>query len=288
MIKNQAIEAVDKAISELVNFDLVLVENGNASPSNYVQSHRHEYIRTVQDVVAAMPPDGGNVRVLEIGSFFGVVCMALKYLGYVVTASDIPEYIEMPEQAKRYSRHGIATAAVRLEDFILPFADETFDLVIMCEVLEHLNFNPLPLLKEINRIGKPGSVFYLSLPNGASIYNRRDVAMGHGIGRSGTVEGFFEQLNPRSSVIANGHWREYTAAEVRQMLEPLGFRIAKQYYFSLGETLPAKSLRQKLARTVYQSFPSLKENQTTIAIREKRTDIVFRIPSTVHRTLAAL
>jgi SAM-dependent methyltransferase len=285
MIKDQAINAVDKAISELVNFDLVLVENGNAPPSNYVQSHRHEYIRTVQDVLSAMPAEGGNVRVLEIGSFFGVVCMALKYLGYVVTASDIPEYIEMPEQAKRYSRHGIATASVRLEDYILPFSDETFDVVIMCEVLEHLNFNPLPLLKEINRIGKPNSVFYLSLPNGANIYNRGDVAMGHGIGRSGIVEGFFEQLNPRSSAIANGHWREYTGPEVRQMLEPLGFRIAKQYYFSLGETQPAKSLRKKLARILYQRFPSLKENQTVIAVREKRTDIVFRIPTTVHRTL---
>ena len=182
--------------------------------------------------------------------------MALKCLGYDVTASDVPEYIEMPEQIKRYSRHGIATASVRLEDYILPFSDETYDLIIMCEVLEHLNFNPLPLLKEINRIGKPNSVFYLSLPNGASIYNRRAVAMGHGIGRM--VDGFFEQLNPRSSAIANGHWREYTGPEVRQMLEPLGFRIAKQYYFSLGETQPAKSFRKKMARVLYERFPDLK------------------------------
>jgi SAM-dependent methyltransferase len=224
--------------------------------------------------------------VLEIGSFFGVVCMALKFLGYDVTASDIPEYIEMPEQAKRYSRHGISTASVRLQDYILPFSDETFDVIIMCEVLEHLNFNPLPLLKEINRIGKPNSVFYLALPNGASIYNRRAVAMGHGIGRM--VESFFEQLDPRSSAIVYGHWREYTGSEVRQMLEPLGFRIAKHYYFSLGETQPAKSVRKKLARILYERFPVLKENQRIIAIREKRTDIVFRIPATVHRTLEKL
>jgi SAM-dependent methyltransferase len=286
MNEDRAIGAVDKAISELVNFDLVLVENDHSPPSTYVQAHRHEYIRTVRDVLSVMPAEAGNTRVLEIGSFFGVVCMALKYLGYDVTASDVPEYIDMPEQAKRYSRHGIATAAVRLEDYILPFSDETFDVIIMCEVLEHLNFNPLPLLKEINRIGKPNSVFYLSLPNGANIYNRRAVAMGHGIGL--TIEGFFEQINPRSSAIANGHWREYTGEEVRQLLEPLGFRIANQYYFSLGETQPAKSLRKKLARILYQRFPTFKENQTTIAIREKRTDIVFRIPATVHRTLKTL
>ena len=136
MTEDQAIEAVNNAISELVNFDLVIVETSNAPLSTYVQRHRHEYIRTVRDVLSAMPAEaqGGNIRVLEIGSFFGVVCMALKYLGYDVTASDIPEYIEIPEQIKRFSRHGIATASVRLEDYILPFSDETYDVIIMCEV----------------------------------------------------------------------------------------------------------------------------------------------------------
>ena len=56
MIEDRAIKAVDKAISELVNFDLVVVENSNAPPSTYVQRHRHEYIRTVRDVLSAMPP----------------------------------------------------------------------------------------------------------------------------------------------------------------------------------------------------------------------------------------
>jgi len=285
MTDDAAVSAVDKAISELVNFDLVVVENSHAKPSTYIQRHRHEYIRTVRDILATASPTTPK-RVLEIGSFFGVVCMALKFLGYDVVASDVPEYLEIPEQQKRYARHQIETKSVRLEEYVLPFADETFDVIIMCEVLEHLNFNPLPLLKEINRIGKPGSVFYLSLPNGASIYNRKAVAMGQPIGD--LVGGFFGQLDPRSSEISNGHWREYTGPEVRRMLEPLGFRIQKQYYFSAGETQPANSLRKKMARAVYETFPAFKENQTTIAIREKRTDLQFRIPATVHPTLRTI
>ena len=43
MNEDLAITAVEKAISELVIFDLVLVENGNAPPSTYIQNHRHEY-----------------------------------------------------------------------------------------------------------------------------------------------------------------------------------------------------------------------------------------------------
>jgi SAM-dependent methyltransferase len=157
MTEDRAINAVDRAISELLNFDLIIVESGKQHGPTYTQKHRHEYIRTVRDVFATKPVKGETVRVLEIGSFFGVVCMALKFLGYDVTASDVPEFMELPEQVKRYARLGISTASIRLEDYILPFPDETFDVIIMCEVLEHFNFNPLPLLKEINRIGKPNS-----------------------------------------------------------------------------------------------------------------------------------
>src|SRR5665213_2737386 len=170
MSDDSATFAVDKAISELSNFDLVLVENDNSAPSTYIHRHRHEYIRTVRDVLSSAPLTTPR-KILELGAFFGVVCMALKSLGYDVTAADAPEYINLPEQQSRYARHGIKTQAVRLQEYVLPFADETFDVVILCEVLEHLNFNPLPLLKDINRVGKPGSVFYLSLPNGANIYN---------------------------------------------------------------------------------------------------------------------
>ncbi len=278
------IDAVDRSISELLNFDLVLTDEPKEAPtSTYVQRHRHEYIRTVRDIARTVPVGGS---VLEIGSFFGVVCMALKTLGYEVTASDMPEYINMPAQVERYARHGIHRAEVRLEDFLLPFADETFDAVIMCEVLEHLNFNPIPLLKEINRIGKPKSIFYLSLPNLASIYNRNRFIGGRAVGVQ--VEDFFEQLDPKSSAIANGHWREYTAPEVRKILEPLGFTIAEQYYFSFGETQPSRTLRKKLARRFFETFPALKENQTTIAIRDQRTATAFRIPATVHRTLRTI
>ncbi len=286
MSEARAAAAVDKAIAELIGFDLVLVEGGAAEESDYVQRHRHEYVRTVRDILEHRPPEAGPVRVLEIGAFFGVVCMALADLGYAVTAADIPEYIELPAQVERFGRHKVATRGVRLEEFVLPFDDESFDVVIMCEVLEHLNFNPLPLLKEINRVGSKGSVFYLSLPNMASIYNRKALATGHSIGVS--VDSFFSQLDPKSSEIANGHWREYTAPEIRRMLERLGYRIARQYYFSLGETLPIRSLKSRVAQFVYGRFPAFKENQTTIAIRDARTPMKFRIPATVHRTLREL
>jgi 2-polyprenyl-3-methyl-5-hydroxy-6-metoxy-1,4-benzoquinol methylase len=282
-----AVKAVDAAIAELKNFQLLASAEMDAGyHETYVSHHRAEYVRTVRDVLEQRPPSQPPIRVLEIGAFFGVVCIALASLGYEVTAADVPEYIDLPEQAKRYGRFGIATKGIRLEEFILPFEDEQFDLVIMCEVIEHLNFNPLPLLKEINRVGAPGSIFYVSMPNATSIYHRVAVAKGYAGGVQ--VSEFFEQLDPGNSLIANGHWREYTAAETRQLLEPLGYRIVDQYYFSIGDSQPSRSMLGRVFRLFLRRWPQFKENQTTIAVREKRTDMVFDIPQTVHPTLRQL
>ncbi|MCS7029859.1 MAG: class I SAM-dependent methyltransferase, partial [Bacteroidia bacterium] len=46
---------------------------------------------------------------------------------------------------------------------LLPYEDNTFDLVIMSEVLEHL-YNPLHALKEAVRVCKEGGLFYISTP----------------------------------------------------------------------------------------------------------------------------
>ena len=284
---NEATHAIDEAIKDLAQFDLIVDERASDwRPSNYLAEHRHEYIRTVNDIVCHRPATHTPITVLEIGAFFGTVCIALSRLGYNVTAADIPEYIDMPEQVARYARHNIATKGVRLEQFELPFEDASFDVVVMCEVLEHLNFNPLPLLKEINRVLVPGGMLYLSLPNYARTKNRLSALRGGSAGIP--VHEFFEQLDPASAVIANGHWREYTMPEIRALLEPLGFRLQSHYYFSYGETVPGGSVRKRLGKLFYRIFPSLKENQTAVAIRERRTALSFAIPSTVHAELRSL
>jgi len=43
----------------------------------------------------------------------------------------------------------------------LPYPDNHFDAVILSEVIEHLNFNPLPVLQEINRILKKTGSYML-------------------------------------------------------------------------------------------------------------------------------
>lgn len=48
---------------------------------------------------------------LELGAFFGVVSICLARLGYTVTAADMPEFMELPEQIERFTNRMWASPA---------------------------------------------------------------------------------------------------------------------------------------------------------------------------------
>ncbi|MEM6973344.1 MAG: class I SAM-dependent methyltransferase [Pseudomonadota bacterium] len=279
------VEVVDKVIDEIGGFDLRPDNSTQTEDSTYLRRHRHEYLRTVQDVDRYFEGRRDR-RVFEIGAFFGVVSIALKRLGYDVVASDAPEFMEIPEQIERFGREEIAIDKMRLQDFQLNGADEAFDCVIMCEVLEHLNFNPLPLLKDINRVLSLGGLFYLSLPNQAQIRNRLGVLRGRALGID--AASFYAQLRPGSNEVVYGHWREYTMQDVLELTGPLGFESVGKYYFSYGETDDNSALRKRAGRLFYKMLPQLKENQTHLLRKRERVDLPFTIPGTVHPTLRSM
>lgn len=279
------INIIDSVLTQFENYDLVLGQDVKGGNSKYIRNHRHEYLRTVQDVDRYFG-FSRDKSVFEIGAFFGVVSIALSRMGYEVTASDVVEYMSLDAQKQRFEKENVSTHYMNLQNYILDLPSESVDCIIMCEVLEHLNFNPLPLFKEINRVLRKGGLFYLALPNGAQIRNRLNLMSGRPIGIE--VREFFDQLDSSHELLANGHWREYTMGEVKEMLEPLGFKRNRSYYFSLGECQDSSNLRKQLGRLFYASFPAFKENQTNLYVKEEETSITFDIPGTVHPTLRKL
>lgn len=257
-----AVKVLNRIIADYRNNPVDLLKIGDGGGEfRYLSAARPSYERTIRDVCGffqqAHPP-GKPVRVLEIGAYLGVVSLSLAELGFAMTAMDIPEYMANENLQARYSRQGVNTAVCNLAAGVLPFPDAVFDMVIMCETLEHLNFNPLPVLAEIRRVLRPGGGFYLSLPNLASLVNRVKLLTGRSI--HNPISDFHRQLCPGSNMIVGLHWREYTRAEILELLELAGFSTSRHYFFtSTPSMLPA--------RLLYHFFPQLRPNQTVFACR---------------------
>jgi SAM-dependent methyltransferase len=99
-----------------------------------------------------------------------------------------------------------------------PFADASFDVVLCCEILEHLQNDPLAALREIYRVLRPGARLVVTTPNVARLENIARLLRGENI------------YDPYSGYGAYGrHNREYTLAELQRLLEYAGFWIEKAF-----------------------------------------------------------
>ena len=251
---------LDTVIQELHDAPVDLLSIGDgAGESAYLEHSRCSYLRTLKDVVRiadAMQLERHQIRILEVGAFLGVVSCVLSRLGFCVTALDIPEFMVNDRLNNRYRQHSVATAIANLKDYAIPCESGRFNLVIMCETLEHLNFNPLPVMAEINRVLDTNGQLYLSLPNQASLVNRAKLLLGESI--HNPVQDFAEQLARKSNMIVGIHWREYTADELQELVRLSGFSVVSHDFFTTHKaSLPAQM--------VYAAFPRFRPNQTLIA-----------------------
>ncbi|MET0604265.1 MAG: class I SAM-dependent methyltransferase [Baekduia sp.] len=101
----------------------------------------------------------------------------------------------------------------------LPFDDDTFDGIVMVEVLEHL-FEPQVAAREILRVLKPGGTFFATVPNVA--YWRRRLELG--------LLGRFDPIGDDLSIDQpwrDPHIRFFTAATLHHMLAGEGFAAIK-------------------------------------------------------------
>jgi SAM-dependent methyltransferase len=107
--------------------------------------------------------------VLEVGPGTFLVSDALKRRGYKVTTCDFDPDLGAD-----------VTADVRK----LPFKDRSFDLVIACQVLEHIPFDDFETaLKEIRRVAKSGAVISLPCRRFGLSVTLRLSGMSHVLGR---------------------------------------------------------------------------------------------------------
>lgn len=103
-------------------------------------------------------PDLGGLRVLEIACGRGPLVGWMSGRGAFAVGCDVSW------EATRMARSSYPGHFATTDIQSLPFPDNTFDLVVCCETLEHtLDLNQS--LRELLRVARPGAGFLISTPN---------------------------------------------------------------------------------------------------------------------------
>jgi SAM-dependent methyltransferase len=101
-----------------------------------------------------------------------------------------------------------------VEEDEFPHADDSFDVVLFCEMIEHMLMDPVATLRQIHRVLKPSGVLILTTPNVARLENVLRLLQGANM------------YDPYSGYGPYGrHNREYTRHELHRLLEFAGFEI---------------------------------------------------------------
>ncbi|HEU0298439.1 MAG TPA: class I SAM-dependent methyltransferase [Longimicrobium sp.] len=102
--------------------------------------------------------------------------------------------------------------------YAIPFPLESFDVVTVFDVIEHLHQSPRELLNAAGAHLRPGGVLAVTMPNAANLRKRVDVLRGRS--NYPPVDQFY-----LSHEGWRGHVREYTLAETAHLCRLAGFEV---------------------------------------------------------------
>ncbi len=128
----------------------------------YPAAYRH----ALRAMLAACPhrPGGPALAVLDCGTGSGTLSLAFARVcaaPFTLEAIDTSGHM-LDEARQRFEKSGIAASTQQADVRQLPFADDSFDVVMSAHLLEHLQ-DPKAALTEMARVARPGGVIVLIL-----------------------------------------------------------------------------------------------------------------------------
>jgi SAM-dependent methyltransferase len=194
----------------------------------YFRLHQHRYAA----ILAALGDAPAGARVLEVGVTPGQCTRLLVLAGYHVCGVDLDP---TPRKAL-WEQLGVPVCQMNLERDNIPYADGTFDRVVFSEVIEHLVYSPLPVLREFWRVLAPGGKLIITTPNELYLKSRIRALAHMLLWRSlDTPAEFRHKMLLEGDARYTTHTRIYTMQELCWLVEQVGFHVGRRQYSAAWE-----------------------------------------------------
>ena len=132
-----------------------------------------------------------------------------------------------------------------IEAEVFPYDDNSFDVVLFCEIIEHLLSDPVHALTEVKRVLKPGGALVLTTPNVARLDNARKIIAGENV------------YDPYSGHGPYGrHNREYTQEDLFSLLSANGFTVRTIFTADVHPEIAGSSVSLKTLTPLLKNRPT--------------------------------
>ncbi|WP_147407790.1 class I SAM-dependent methyltransferase [Rhodopseudomonas palustris] len=145
---------------------------GLSNPA-YMAYHR-VFIRRYSNTLACLVDLPRNLKVLELAaSPYGMTAILKRHLFDDLEVANFGQCGETRTVSLKVGANGYCfkETTFNAETDAWPYPDQNFDLIVCCEMLEHLAMDPMNVFAEANRVLRPGGRFFVSTPNASSFQN---------------------------------------------------------------------------------------------------------------------
>ena len=181
-------------------------------------------------------------KVLDVGTSTGTNLRLLNNMGFEeVTGLDLN-----PEAIRFCAEKGLGD--VKLGDIEnLPFENETFDLVLATDIIEHVD-DDARAVRELQRVLAPGGKLLITVPAFTALWGHNDDT--------------------------SHHKRRYVAREVLALIKSAGLHIRRDFYFNFLLFFSIWGARQLIRRFTSKPRP---ENEMTPLFANKILSVIFSL-----------
>jgi 2-polyprenyl-3-methyl-5-hydroxy-6-metoxy-1,4-benzoquinol methylase len=206
----------------------VQAEIGRTADADYETRYRIDevhYWTLIAEWLHGLGPDWRGVRSLDAGCGFGTLALYMTELFDATSSACDMHYFPAVQALAADGRIEFKQSNIELDP--LPWLGP-FDVIVFTEVLEHLNFHPVPTLRKLRSALAENGRLFLSTPDAVewgkvtTYYDRIESMPPPELGRRGIDSGEWEYVD--------AHVWQYSREELEHVVRLAGFQVVRWGY----------------------------------------------------------